>query len=66
VRAAEALRVSRGINGVPAVVVEGKGRIAGGPPAGAPEGALRGMAGAGVNSSSLLYRKVEMLNDKLP
>jgi predicted DsbA family dithiol-disulfide isomerase len=39
--------VSRGINGVPAVVVEGKGRIPGGQPAGVFEEALRGMAGEG-------------------
>lgn len=36
--------VSRGINGVPAVVVEGKGLISGGQPAGVFEEALRGMA----------------------
>ena len=47
VRAAEALWVSRGINGVPAVVVEGKWLISGGQPAGVFEEALRGMAGAG-------------------
>ena len=45
VRAAEALWVSRGINGVPAVVVEGKWLISGGQPAGVFEEALRGMAG---------------------
>ncbi len=39
--------VSRGINGVPAVVVEGKGLISGGQPAGVFEEALRGMAGEG-------------------
>ena len=44
VRAAEALWVSRGINGVPAVVVEGKWLISGGQPAGVFEEALRGMA----------------------
>ena len=37
--------VSRGINGVPAVVVEGKWLISGGQPAGVFEEALRGMAG---------------------
>ena len=46
VRAAEALWVSRGINGVPAVVVEGKWLISGGQPAGVFEEALRGMAKA--------------------
>ncbi len=45
VRAAEALWVSRGINGVPAVVVEGKWLISGGQPAGVFEEALRKMAG---------------------
>ena len=45
VRAAEALWRSRGINGVPAVVVEGKWLISGGQPAGVFEEALRGMAG---------------------
>jgi predicted DsbA family dithiol-disulfide isomerase len=44
VRAAEALWVSRGINGVPAVVVEGKWLISGGQPAGVFEEALRQMA----------------------
>ena len=44
VRAAEALWVSRGINGVPAVVVEGKWLIPGGQPAGVFEEALRKMA----------------------
>jgi len=44
VRAAEALWVSRGITGVPAVVVEGKWLISGGQPAGVFEEALRGMA----------------------
>ncbi len=47
VRAAEALWVSRGINGVPAVVVEGKWLISGGQPAEVFEEALRGMAGEG-------------------
>lgn len=47
VRAAEALWVSRGINAVPAVVVEGKWLISGGQPAGVFEEALRGMAGEG-------------------
>ena len=37
----------RGINGVPAVVVEGKWLISGGQPAGVFEEALRGMAGEG-------------------
>jgi len=45
VRAAEALWVSRGINSVPAVVVEGKWLISGGQPAAVFEQALRGMAG---------------------
>ena len=45
VRAAEALWVSRGINGVPAVVVEGKWLISGGQPAGVFEEALRRIAG---------------------
>jgi predicted DsbA family dithiol-disulfide isomerase len=44
---AEALWVSRGINGVLAVVVEGKGRISGGQPARVFEEALRGMAEEG-------------------
>ena len=44
VRAAEALWVSRGINGVPAVVVEGKWLISGGQPASVFEDALREMA----------------------
>ena len=44
VRAAEALWVSRGINGVPAVVVEGKWLISGGQPAGVFEEALRKMS----------------------
>jgi predicted DsbA family dithiol-disulfide isomerase len=46
VRAAEALWVSRGITGVPAVVVEGKWLISGGQPASVFEEALRGMANA--------------------
>jgi predicted DsbA family dithiol-disulfide isomerase len=44
VRAAEALWVSRGINSVPAVVVEGKWLISGGQPAAVFEQALRQMA----------------------
>ncbi|MFN3669101.1 MAG: DsbA family oxidoreductase [Brevundimonas sp.] len=44
VRAAEDLWRSRGISGVPAVVVEGKWLISGGQPAGVFEEALRGMA----------------------
>ena len=47
VRAAEALWVSRGINAVPAVVVEGKWLISGGQPAEVFEEALRGMAAGG-------------------
>lgn len=47
VRAEEALWLSRGITGVPAVVVEGKWLISGGQPAGVFEEALRGMAGEG-------------------
>jgi predicted DsbA family dithiol-disulfide isomerase len=47
VRAAEALWVSRGINGVSTVVVEGKWLISGGQPARVFEGTLRGMAGEG-------------------
>ena len=47
VRAAEDLWRSRGINGVPAVVVEGKWLISGGQPAGVFEEALRGMAAGG-------------------
>ena len=47
VRAAEELWRSRGINAVPAVVVEGKWLISGGQPAGVFEEALRGMAGGG-------------------
>ncbi|MDY6924598.1 MAG: DsbA family oxidoreductase [Pseudomonadota bacterium] len=47
VRAAEDLWRSRGINAVPAVVVEGKWLISGGQPAGVFEEALRGMAGEG-------------------
>lgn len=46
-RAAEALWRARGINAVPAVVVEGKYLISGGQPAGVFEEALRGMAGEG-------------------
>ena len=46
VRAAEALWVSRGITGVPAVVVEGKWLISGGQPASVFEEALRKMASA--------------------
>ncbi len=46
VRAAEALWVSRGITGVPAVVVEGKWLISGGQPASVFEEALRKMAHA--------------------
>lgn len=46
VRAAEALWVSRGITGVPAVVVEGKWLISGGQPASVYEEALRKMAHA--------------------
>ena len=45
VRAEAALWVSRGINGVPAVVVEGKWLISGGQPAAVFEEALRKMAG---------------------
>ena len=45
VRAEAALWVSRGINSVPAVVVEGKWLISGGQPAAVFEQALRGMAG---------------------
>lgn len=45
VRAEAALWVSRGIDGVPAVVVEGKGLISGGQSAGVFEEALWGMAG---------------------
>ena len=47
VRAAEDLWRSRGINAVPAVVVEGKYLISGGQPAGVFEEALRKMAGEG-------------------
>jgi predicted DsbA family dithiol-disulfide isomerase len=47
VRAEQALWRSRGINAVPAVVVEGKWLISGGQPAGVFEEALRGMAGKG-------------------
>ena len=47
VRAAEALWVSRGINSVPAVVVEGKWLISGGQPAAVFEQALRQMAAGG-------------------
>jgi hypothetical protein len=43
----EALWVSRGINAVPAVVVEGKWLISGGQPAGVFEEALRGMVREG-------------------
>ena len=46
-RAAEALWVSRGINGVPAVVVEGKWLISGGQPASVFVEALRKMAAGG-------------------
>jgi len=45
VRAEQALWRGRGINAVPAVVVEGKYLISGGQPAGVFEEALRGMAG---------------------
>ncbi|WP_292026583.1 DsbA family oxidoreductase [Brevundimonas sp. UBA2416] len=47
VRAEAALWVSRGINGVPAVVVEGKWLISGGQPAAVFEEALRQMAAGG-------------------
>jgi predicted DsbA family dithiol-disulfide isomerase len=47
VRAAEELWRSRGINAVPAVVVEGKYLISGGQPAGVFEEALRRIAGEG-------------------
>lgn len=47
VREAQALWRSRGINAVPAVVVEGKYLISGGQPAAVFEEALRGMAGEG-------------------
>ena len=47
VRAEEALWVSRGINSVPAVVVEGKWLISGGQPAAVFEQALRQMAAGG-------------------
>jgi len=47
VREAEALWVSRGINAVPAVVVEGKWLISGGQPAAVFEEALRKMAEEG-------------------
>lgn len=47
VRAEEALWLSRGVTGVPAVVVEGKWLISGGQPAEVFEEALRGMAGEG-------------------
>ena len=47
VRAEAALWVSRGINSVPAVVVEGKWLISGGQPAGVFEEALRQMAAGG-------------------
>ena len=47
VRVAEALWVSRGINAVPAVVVEGKWLISGGQPAAVFEEALRKMAEEG-------------------
>jgi predicted DsbA family dithiol-disulfide isomerase len=47
VRAAEDLWRSRGINAVPAVVVEGKYLISGGQPAGVFEEALRRIAGEG-------------------
>ncbi|CAN7288093.1 DsbA family oxidoreductase [Brevundimonas sp. LjRoot202] len=47
VRAEQALWRSRGINAVPAVVVEGKWLISGGQPAGVFEEALRGMAREG-------------------
>jgi predicted DsbA family dithiol-disulfide isomerase len=45
VRVEEALWVSRGITGVPAVVGEGKYLISGGQPVAVFEAALRGMAG---------------------
>ncbi len=45
VRAQEALWVSRGVTGVPAVVVEGKWLISGGQPAAVFEEASRGMVG---------------------
>lgn len=47
VRAAEDLWRARGINAVPAVVVEGKYLISGGQPAGVFEEALRNIAGEG-------------------
>lgn len=46
-RAEEQLWRVRGINTVPAMVVEGKYLISGGQPAGVFEEALRGMAGRG-------------------
>ena len=46
VREAQALWRARGVNAVPAVVVEGKWLISGGQPAGVFEEALRKMAGA--------------------
>ena len=49
VRAAEALWVSRGINGVPAVVVEGKWLISGGQPVEVFEQALRRIASGEVS-----------------
>ncbi|MFN3817295.1 DsbA family protein [Brevundimonas sp.] len=45
-REAQALWRARGVNAVPAVVVEGKYLISGGQPAGVFEEALRKMAGA--------------------
>lgn len=45
VRSAEALWIARGINSVPAVVVDAKYLISGGQPAAVFEEALRGMAG---------------------
>ena len=59
VRAAEDLWRARGINGVPAVVVEGKWLISGGQPAGVFEEALRGMAGRGEHP----HRPPVMLRD---
>jgi predicted DsbA family dithiol-disulfide isomerase len=47
VRASEALWVSPGTTGVPAVVVEGRWLISGGQPVEVFEEALQGMAGEG-------------------
>lgn len=63
VRAAEALWVSRGINGVPAVVVDGKWLISGGQSEGVLEEALRGRDYNPRNSLIDLAPSTELMVD---